>query len=373
MADTYVPPRVKAAAARDLRVKVGRKVDAATAKLVQAYAAAWQQTLNELLQAVAEAEVEAYRIGAPGAAAYRTARLQASLDELTGLLRQLGQQSGVTVTNAVAPVVTIPTQVTAAMGALAGASFNMPSALTMAAVVQRSTSKIASDYLVLTGEAEEALRESLVRGVTQGKGPRDVARDMVHAARIKAAARYGLATDVVDELRAQGVAESIVGEIRGAFAGGQARALNLARTELIDASRRATTASYVATGLVTGWRWVSALDPRTCPACWAMHNSVHPVTEHQEGHQQCRCTQVPVLAGEAPEDSDMGDPDELVRKVLRSGTRKDRDLLRMSFGAARLKYLQDGGSVTDMATRKANPGWRSSQVVKPVAELLGTR
>lgn len=369
MARRYSPPQLKASAARSLRVKVGKRVDATTAQLVQAYAAAWQQSYDELLQAVTEAEVEAYRLGRPGPAAYRTARLQASLDELTNQLRALGQQSGVTVANAVAPVVTIPVQVTATLGALRGASFNMPPALTMAAIVQRTTSKIASDYLVLSGDAEEALRQSLVRAVMEGKGPRDVARDMVHAARIKAAARYGLATDVVDELRRQGVADAIVSEIQGAFAGGRARALNLARTELIDASRAATTASYVAAGMVTGWRWVSALDSRTCPACWAMHNTVWPTTAHQDGHQQCRCTQVPILADEELAESDMGDPDELLRKALASGTRKQRDQLRLSFGRRRLQYLAEGGSVTDMAVRRDNPGWRPGHYVKPVAEL----
>ena len=36
MADTYTPPRLKARAARDLRVRVGKQVDAETADLVQA-------------------------------------------------------------------------------------------------------------------------------------------------------------------------------------------------------------------------------------------------------------------------------------------------------------------------------------------------
>lgn len=369
MPTTYSPPAIKQAAANDLRVRVGKHVDRTVAQLVQAYAAAWQQTYDDLVAAVAAAEVEAWRLGRPGPAAYRTARLQASLDELTGLMRQLNQQAGVTVTGAVAPVVAIPPQVTASLGRLANANFNMPDRLTLAAIIQRTQSKIASDYLVLSREAEEALREALVRGVTQGRGPRDVARDMLHQARVKAAAAAGLSTDDVEELRRLGVADDLLHELTAAFNGGRTRALNLARTELIDASRRATTASYVAAGMVTGWRWVSALDSRTCPACWGMHNTVHPVTAHQDGHQQCRCTQVPVLDGEALEDSDMGDPDELLRKALRSGTRRERDNLRLGFGEARLRHIMDGGSVRDLVQRRDNPGWRPSYVVKPVKEL----
>lgn len=370
MATTYTPPAIKATAARTMRVRVGKHVDAAVAQLVQAYAKAWQQSYDELLAAVAAAEVEAYRIGRPGPAAYRTARLQASLDELTNQLRALGQQAGVTVSGAVAPVVSIPVQVTASLGALANVDFNMPPKLTLAAIVQRTTSKIASDAMVLTGHAEEALRESLVRGVTQGKGPRDVARDMVQQAREKAAEAAGLSTGDVAELRRMGVADDVLHEITGAFNGGRNRALNLARTELIDASRYAATASYAATGMVTGWRWVSALDSRTCPACWGMHNSVHPLAEHQNGHQQCRCTQVPMLAGEDLADSDMGDPDEALRKALASGTRKQRDNLRLGFGEARLRHIANGGSVRDLVTVKDNPGWRRSHVVKPVRELV---
>lgn len=356
-------------AARVLRVKVGRQVDRVVADLVQAYARAWQQTRDELLRAITEAEAQAASLGQRPEAGMRTQRLQAALDALTVQLRQLNAYAGVTVSGVVPATVTAPGLVFVSLARLSGLAPEALAATTLQAIVQRTTSAIASDYRKLTPAAEEALRQSLVQGITQGKGPRDVARTMIDTARAEAAARYGLTVEQVNDLRRAGVAEDVVGAVRGAFAGGEARALTLARTELIDASRFATTTSYVASGMVTGWRWVSALDSRTCPACWGMHNSVHGVTEHQLGHQNCRCTQVPILAGEDDAASDMGDPDAMLRRMLRDGTAAQRRDLVVSFGQQRLDYLAAGGKVADLAARRENPGWRPAYVVRPLREL----
>lgn len=360
----------KREAARELQIRLARTVDPIVASLVQSYARAWQQIRDELLVAIAEAEAQSALLGQPGPAAIRTARLQRALDALTRQLQQLNEIAGVTVSGAAAGAVTAPGLVLASLLRQAGLSAPTLSERALQRLIQRASGAIASDYRKLSRDAEEALREALVRGMAEGKGPRDVARQMVDRARALAAARYGLTPEQVADLRRAGMAEDVVGEVRAAFNGGQQRALTLARTELVDASRAATTASYLASGQVVGWRWLCALDARTCPACWGMHNTVvDDAAAHQLGHQNCRCTQVPILRGEELGASDMGDPDAALRALLAGGGNR-ADLLRMSFGKQRLRYLAAGGSVRDMAMLRDNPGWRPAYVVKPLRDLL---
>lgn len=111
----------------------------------------------------------------------------------------------------------------------------------------------------LAPAAGKAVRSALIRGVVLGKNPRDTAR-----------------------------------LLRGALGGNMARALTIARTETLRAYREAQRLTYVANrGVVTGWTWHSALDRRTCPVCWAMHGSFHPLDEPLGSHPNCRCAMIP--------------------------------------------------------------------------------
>lgn len=359
---------IKRDAGHALQVRIARYVDPAVAALVQAYATAWQQIRGELLAAISSAEVEAMLVGQDGPAGMRTRRLQRALDQLTRQLQQLDQLAGVTVAGAVPATVAAPGLVLASLLRLSGQAVPGFSDRALQRLVQRASGAIVSDYAKLSRDAEQALREALVRGMTLGQGPRHVAQAMTDRARVLAAARYSLTPEQVDDLRRAGVAEDVTGAVDAAFNGHKNRALVIARTELIDASRAATNLSYVQSGVVVGWRWLCAMDRRTCPACWGMHNTtVMDPAQFQYGHQQCRCTQVPILVGEELAASDMGDPDELLRRALRG---PGAGLLRESFGSARLGYLERGGSVRDMAVRRDNPGWRPSYVVKPMRDLL---
>lgn len=359
---------IKREASTALQVKLARSVDPVTAAMVQAYARAWQQIRDELLASIGEAEVEAMLVGQAGPAGMRTRRLQRALDQLTVQLQQLDQIAGVSVAGAVPAMATAPGLALASIMRLSGHGVPGFSDRALQRLIQRASGAIVSDYAKLSRGAEEALREALVRGMALGQGPRDVAERMVDRARQQAAARYALTPEQVDDLRRAGVAEDVTAAVDGAFGGHKNRALVIARTELIDASRAATSLSYVESGLVVGWRWLCAMDRRTCPACWGMHNTVvEDPAQFQYGHQQCRCTQVPVLRGEDLAASDMGDPDVLLRRALRG---PGAATLRESFGATRIKYLQQGGSVRDMAVRRENPSWRPAYVVKPVRDLI---
>lgn len=77
------------------------------------------------------------------------------------------------------------------------------------------------------------------------------------------------------------------------------RAQTIARTEILRSFRAASIATYRAhDDSVSGWEWLSALDSRTCVVCWAMHGSVHPVTEPFASHPNCRCVPVPIVNGQ---------------------------------------------------------------------------
>lgn len=76
------------------------------------------------------------------------------------------------------------------------------------------------------------------------------------------------------------------------------RATTIARTEQLRAYREASRASYRRNrDLVNGWTWISAKDKTTCPACWAMHGSHHPLDEPMAAHPSCRCTMIPDVEG----------------------------------------------------------------------------
>jgi len=120
--------------------------------------------------------------------------------------------------------------------------------------------------------AAQRVQDELVQGLAQGRGPREVAR------RVRQAAQAGELGDVTG-----------LGDL-------QAKASTIARTEIVGAHREAALANYRRMRTATGWRWLAALDVRTCPVCWAMHGTIHPVTSPFGSHVQCRCSPAPVFA-----------------------------------------------------------------------------
>jgi SPP1 gp7 family putative phage head morphogenesis protein len=109
-------------------------------------------------------------------------------------------------------------------------------------------------------EATKVASQALIRGVTLGYNPRDIARDVQDALQVS---RY--------------------------------RALTMARTEMLRSYRTSQLENFRANSDVVGqWRWTCDLSPRTCAACIAMDGSMHDLSEEMESHPNCRCTTVPV-------------------------------------------------------------------------------
>lgn len=78
---------------------------------------------------------------------------------------------------------------------------------------------------------------------------------------------------------------------------GRRRALVISRNETVMAYRIASAEFYAEAGLKE-YRFLSALDPRTCLVCWRLHGTKWKLKEKPHIHTQCRCVVVPVIKGE---------------------------------------------------------------------------
>ncbi len=74
-----------------------------------------------------------------------------------------------------------------------------------------------------------------------------------------------------------------------------ARALTIARTELLGAWRDAQLASYRANADIIGeWLWSATKGPNTCAMCLAMDGTRHSLDESLDSHPNCCCAALPV-------------------------------------------------------------------------------
>lgn len=141
------------------------------------------------------------------------------------------------------------------------------------------------------------------------------------------------------------------------------RAETLARTEALRAYREASRASYAASRVVQTWTWFAALDRRTCPACVAMHGSVHPLEETLDGHPRCRCAMVPNLTSVRQVESG----EEWLR---RQGDLTQRGML----GPGKFDAWK-GGRITmdDMVARTYSPEWGTMRRERSLLEITQRR
>jgi SPP1 gp7 family putative phage head morphogenesis protein len=167
----------------------------------------------------------------------------------------------------------------------------------------------------------------------------------------------------------------MVRQVEGQFNGGLTRALTIARTETLDAYRQAAAAVQDASrDVLEGWVWLAQLDGRGCPACWAMHGTVHPLDEPGPlGHPNCRCSRAPKTQSWRDLGFDMDEPEDQIPDAEQVFQALPRAVQVRIMGPARLGLL-DRGEVSwpDLARRKDNPGWRPSWMPVPVQDLAAT-
>jgi hypothetical protein len=214
----------------------------------------------------------------------------------------------------------------------------------LAAIVTRTTQQVQSARWHLADDAVAAMKKNLIRGIALGDNPRKVRGKMVK-------------------------------DTETAFSGGLSRALNLARTEMMDAHRFASQASDEANkDFVKGWTWITELSSRTCIACAVMHGTEHPMTEMgPKGHQSCRCTRAPItkswaelgIPGVEDTKPSLQDPQEWFDNLT-----ADSQLDVMGKSQKRLDaYLNGDVQWSELAATKHTPEWRDSIIPIPVRDL----
>ncbi len=334
---------------QDLRDDLTRLTDAQTRDLVTAWARAWDEIAPDLSALLVELLLAGDNISR--AQMLRSERLRKSLTLVAAALEDLSQASVVRITRDLQALVDTAGAAQASIidsqlppGAsqlvdLDAWSKVDPDQLT--AIVERTAEQITALHLPLSAEAYDAVRRELVRGIAAGTNPRATAGRMVARA-------------------------------RSGFNGGLTRALTIARTESLDAHRAAAALGQAPhADVLAGWQWVAALGARTCAACFSKHGTVYDLTEPgPQGHQQCRCSRVPVVKPWA----DLGITAEEPPSLL-----PDADAVFDGLPVADQKAILGGRGWEawsrgewprgQWAVRRRTPGWRDSWVpgVPPAA------
>lgn len=144
--------------------------------------------------------------------------------------------------------------------------------------------------------------------------------------------------------------------------GGLNRAMVIARTEQLRVYRDAALQQYAASGVVSGYRRISARDSRVCPAClFADDGKIYPLDQPFEEHPQGRCAIIPIVPGLEPvtetgEEWFRQQPDGVQRDIL---------------GQGRYNLWKQGYfDLQDIVKRKYDDAWGGSLVPKSLSELM---
>lgn len=336
-----------------LRDQVGGQTDNVVADLARAWVAAWDELSDAWRAAVEEITAEYERTGvwpAPwqlarlgrlNATSVATQQALASLSTTTVTTTNAGVAEIIAATVAAEPAVMasqLPANLAAA--ALKAYSSNVaPSALE--AIALRARQQIHATTWPLSTDAVEAMRRSLIKGVATGVNPLDAARDMVR-------------------------------RVEGDFNGGLARAQNIARTEMLDAYRDASDHVHQANkDVLDGWTWIATLDRRTCPSCWGMHGTHHPLTQPGPwDHQSGRCARMPKVKSWRELGIDLDELEDQIPDAQQQFDALDEDEQRAIVGPGRLAMMKAGKiSLADIPVLKQNSAWRPSYVPRNLGQL----
>jgi len=192
------------------------------------------------------------------------------------------------------------------------------------------------------------------------------------AAETATAVRRSLVVRTASDGTPNSVAARMVAAADRAFHGGLARAVNIARTEHIDAWRNTAARVHDAnTDVLDGWLWWCACDVRSCPACWAMHGTRHPLDEPGPlGHPGCRCARMPLLKPWPALGHIQPEPDRLPPTGPERFAQMSAAQQLAVMGPGRLALLKSGRiGWDDLVVRRTNTGWRDSHIPRTVRDL----
>lgn len=335
-------------AAADARRNIRRVTDKQAVALVTAWVNAWD-TLQPLF-AEAVAELIAGGENVPRAVVARNRKLRSAIEQARTTLEALTLEANRVITGDLMDAVldavnqhqaVITTQLPPGV---AGLSINLdaPAPEALNAMVTRTTQQIHSATKPLTAWTVKKMRQELVRGIVLGDNPREVARKLIKAT-------------------------------EGQFNGGLARAMTIARTEMLDAHRNGSLAAAKAnTDLLTGWVWMCTLDRRTCPSCLSKHGTMHPVDDFGPiDHQNGRCARVDKIKSWKELGFDIEEPADSIPDARAWFDNLTEDSQLAIMGPTRLQLLNDGHiGWDDLSTLRKSAGWRDSFGQTPVKDLI---
>lgn len=139
------------------------------------------------------------------------------------------------------------------------------------------------------------------------------------------------------------------------------RAQRIVRTETLRAANEGLRDAYAASGVVKRWRWSAALSARTCAACLSLHGRTFPLTQPMQRHVQCRCSMVPVLAGESDDPTNEGS-----LWLRQQPLSVKQAVLGKEAGFA---YHNKFVSLSEFLTFRQSPSWGRSAQVRPWSEV----
>ncbi len=321
------------------RATIDAIVDAGTRDLIVAWARAWDEVAAELAEAIEQVLAGNATVSA------RIAAIRARRAQLVAVeaLNRLARQAGVTITaDALRLINTAPSDALKLIALQFPLEWHAPLGIDwvrtdpqqIAEIVQRTTEQITARTWQLQAEATVQMERELIRAVAMGDNPRDAARAMVQA-------------------------------VQGTFNGGLTRAMVIARTELLDAYRRAAETEHNRHAkILKGWQWVADLSERTCRSCLAMHGSLHDLDEPGPlDHHQGRCSRVPVtvswkdLGIDAPEPAGVVKPGDGEKWLSSQPESVQREILgNRGYDA----WKSGDWPSSDWAVRRESSGWRDS-------------
>ncbi len=156
------------------------------------------------------------------------------------------------------------------------------------------------------------------------------------------------------------------------LAGNMARALTIARTEVLGAYRAASLDTYRAnSGVVSGWVWNAQLSQRTCAVCWAMHGTFHTLDEALGSHPNCRCAMLPKTRSWAELGFDApNDPGIVVEPGPDVFRRADPALQRAVLGPAKYELYRRGElDLPELVQKTRSRTWGVGRRERPLREL----
>jgi hypothetical protein len=240
-------------------------LDHHTTTLTTAWATAWASVAGQLeavlLELAEDGDVPGWRID-------KSRRAQQGLAAAGRALEDLAELTGTTISEDAARAIGLGVD-----GEIAMIGAQLPPGhdgvvrvddAQIAAMLGRTTQQITAVSWPISTETLAAIQSELARGMIVGDNPREAARRMLAAT-------------------------------EGRFTGGLSRALNISRTEMLDAMRTAQhAADQVNTETLAGWTWGAHLDARTCMSCVSMHGTEWPATEPGPAdHHSGRCARLP--------------------------------------------------------------------------------